>query len=179
MTSNARKRTCFSIGYGNEPIDRFIAVLHGCGIDTLVDVRSVPFSRWRPDFNKENLKKILADKRIKYIWMGDRLGGRYTDPALLNPDGSVNYRKVQETEKFREGITGLLALIGSGKVVALICAERDPERCHRFLLVAPALMAAGARVVHVLGDGTLKDHGELAGSWSGNRQVDLSGEPVV
>jgi len=91
--------------------------------------------------------------------MGDQLGGRYTDPALLLPDGTVDYRKVQETEQFRKGIGRLLEIIAGGTLVALMCAEKEPEQCHRFLLIAPILEEAGVRVVHVRGDWTLQDHG--------------------
>jgi uncharacterized protein (DUF488 family) len=90
--------------------------------------------------------------------MGDRLGGRYTDPGLLFPDGTVDYRKVQETELFKEGIGRLLAIISSGKKIALMCAEKEPEKCHRFILISPVLQSKEISVVHIRpNDPVLKD----------------------
>lgn len=149
MSQDLQTRKCFTIGYGNEPAGRFIASLHRNGIDTVVDVRTTPYSKFRPDFNRENLSKILASGNISYRYLGDTLGGRYTNPALLLPDGSVDYRKVRETGRFRDGIVQLIAIISSGKTVALLCAEKEPERCHRSLLVAPGLVEKGVEVIHI------------------------------
>jgi uncharacterized protein (DUF488 family) len=179
MTHQPQPEQCFTIGHSNHPIDRFIEIVRNAGIDTIIDVRSTPYSRFSPQYNRQNLERSLTEHGISYVFMGDTLGGRYTDSTLLLPHGMVDYRKVRETEQFKEGIGRLRGIIASGKAVALMCAEKEPERCHRFLLIAPVLEGAGVRVVHVLGDGTLKDHAELAGSSSGNGQVDLSGETVV
>jgi uncharacterized protein (DUF488 family) len=158
MTHPPQSDQCFTIGHGNYPIDRFIDILRHIGIDIIIDVRSTPYSRFNPQFNRENLEKSLKERAIGYLFMGDRLGGRYTEPGLLFPDGTVNYRKVQETEQFRKGIGRLLELITGDKLVALMCAEKDPELCHRSLLIAPALNKTGVRVVHVRADGTLQEH---------------------
>jgi uncharacterized protein (DUF488 family) len=161
MSHQQQSEHCFTIGHWNTPIDLFIDTVRSAGIDTIIDVRSSPYSRFNPHFNRENLEKSLRERDMDYRFMGDRLGGRYTDPGLLFPDGTVNYRKVQDTEHFREGISRLLAVISHGKTIALMCAEKEPERCHRFLLIAPVLEEAGVRVVHVRGDGTLQDHAVL------------------
>ena len=150
---------CYTVGHSTHPVDRFISLLHQTGIDTVIDVRSTPYSRFNPQFNRQNLEKSLTEEHIKYEFFGDRLGGRYTDPALLLPNGTVDYRKVQDTEQFKKGIGRLMEIIASGKLVALMCAEKEPEKCHRFLLIAPILEEAGVRVVHVRGDGTFQDHG--------------------
>ena len=159
MTHQPQPKHCFTIGHGNNPIDLFIGSVRTAGIDTIIDVRSSPYSRFNPHFNRENLEKSLKERDIHYQFMGDLLGGRYTDPSRLFPDGTVDYRKVQDTELFKEGISRLLAIISGGKTIALMCAEKEPEQCHRFLLIAPILEEAGVRVVHVRGDGTFQDHG--------------------
>ena len=173
---------CFTIGYGNYPIDRFVGILQNVGIDTIIDVRSLPYSRFNPHFNRENLEKSLKEKDIQYQFMGDRLGGRYTDPALLFPDGAVNYRKVQDTELFKEGISRLLSIISGGKMIALMCAEKEPERCHRFALISPALQSKGVRVIHIQPEGKLQANEnlerELVDSFFDTLQVSISGEPV-
>jgi uncharacterized protein (DUF488 family) len=182
MTLQSQSKQCFTIGHGNYPIDRFIEILRHIGIDTIIDVRSTPYSRFNPHFNRENLEKSLRKKDVDYRFMGDRLGGRYTDPGLLFPDGTVNYRKVQETKFFKEGIGQLISIISSGKTIALMCAEKEPERCHRFALISPVLQAIGISVVHIRADGNLQANEdlerEMIDSFFGNKQVDLSSEPV-
>jgi uncharacterized protein (DUF488 family) len=161
MTDQPRLNQCYTIGHSNHGIDRFLELLQDTGTDTVIDVRSTPFSRFNPQFNRKNLEKSLKERAIGYIFMGDQLGGRYTDPSLLLPDGTVDYRKVQETERFREGISRLLAVISCGKTIALMCAEKEPERCHRFALISPVLQAKGISVVHIRPEGKSQANKEL------------------
>jgi len=182
MMNQPQPKQCFTIGYGDYPIDRFITVLQNISIDVIIDVRSSPYSRFNPHFNRENLDKSLKEKDIEYQFMGDRLGGRYTDPGLLFPDGTVDYRKVMDTELFREGTSQLLSLIASGKTIALMCAEKEPERCHRFALIAPVLQSKGISVIHIRPDMKLQTNGDLEremdSSFFDTSQVSITGEPV-
>ena len=124
----------------------------------------------------------MKEHNIDYLFMGDRLGGRYSDPGLLFPDGNVDYRKVQDTERFKEGIGQLLSIIGTGKMIALMCAEKEPERCHRFALISPVLQSMGISVVHIRPEGKLQANEdlerELVDSFFDTSQVSISGEPV-
>jgi uncharacterized protein (DUF488 family) len=175
-------KTCYTIGYGNSPFDDFVARLTAAGIDTVIDVRSSPYSRFNPGFRRENLELSLAGHRIGYRYLGDKIGGRQADPVLLNPDGTVNYTKVRDTEKFREGIDAVLAIIADGKTAALMCAETEPERCHRFALVTPALQARGVAVIHIRPGGSLQPNEELervmVARFFDTKQARLTGEPV-
>ena len=136
MMHQPQPKQCYTIGYGNYPIDRFITFLQNIRCDVIIDVRSFPYSRYNLYFNRENLEKSLNRSEIGYRYMGDKIGGRYTNSGLLFPDGTVNYRKVQNTEKFQEGINKVLSIISSGKKIALMCAEKEPEQCHRFALIS-------------------------------------------
>lgn len=107
MMHQPQQKQCFTVGYGNFPIDRFITFLQNVSIDVIIDVRSSPYSRFNPLFNRENLEISVSLSDIGYRYLGDKIGGRYTDPGLLFPDGTVNYQKVQNTEKFQEGIKEL------------------------------------------------------------------------
>ncbi|MDO8874288.1 MAG: DUF488 domain-containing protein [Methanoregula sp.] len=182
MMRQPQPKQCFTIGYGNYPIDLFITYLQNVSIDIIIDVRSSPYSRFNLHFNRENLENSLHWRDIGYRYMGDRIGGRYLDPGLLFPDGTVNYRKVQDTEKFQEGITDLLSIISSGKTVALMCAEKEPERCHRFALISPVLQAKGISVIHIRPEGKEQPNEdlerELVDSFFDMSQVSVTGEPV-
>ena len=182
MTIQPQGKKCFTIGYGNYPLDLFITFLQNVSIDLIIDVRSSPYSRFNPHFNRENFDKSLKEKNIQYQFMGDRLGGRYTAPGLLFPDGTVDYRKVRDTELFRKGISQILSIIASGKTIALMCAEKEPERCHRFALIAPVLQSKGISVIHIRPEMKLQTNEdlerELVSSFFDTSQISITSEPV-
>jgi uncharacterized protein (DUF488 family) len=182
MMYQPQPKQCFTIGYGNYPIEQFITVLQKISIDVIIDVRSSPYSRFNPHFNREKLENSLREDNVDYWYMGNKIGGRYSHPNLLFPDGTVNYRKVQDTEKFQEGINDLLSIISSGKKIALMCAEKEPERCHRFALISPVLQSKAISVIHICHDMKLKTNEDLernlVDSFFDTSQVSLSCEPV-
>jgi len=148
----------------------------------IIDVRSSPYSRFNPHFNREKLEKTLKMNDINYRYMGDKIGGRYSNPNLVFPDGYGNYREVQETEKFQEGINEVVSIISGGKRIALMCAEKEPERCHRFTLISPVLQSRGISVIHIRPDMKLQANEdlerELINSIFDTSQVSITGEPV-
>lgn len=147
-----------TIGHSNHPLEVFLRLLGGQGVNVLADVRSAPYSRFNPQFNREPLAATLSRKGIEYMYFGAELGGRPKDPACYE-DGRVCYRRVAETRSFREGIAQVLDAAAQHRVV-LMCAEREPLDCHRTLLVAPALDAQGVEVQHILADGTLENQAD-------------------
>lgn len=182
MMHQMQPNQCFTIGYGNYSIDQFITVLQKISIGMIIDVRSSPFSRFNPHFNRGNLENSLITNNVEYRYLGDKIGGRYSNPNLLFPDGTVNYRKVQDTEEFKEGINNVLSIISRGKKIALMCAEKEPERCHRFALISPALRSKGISVIHIRPDVRLQANEdlerELIDSFFDTSQVSITGEPV-
>jgi uncharacterized protein (DUF488 family) len=182
MMHQPQPKQCFTIGYGNYPIDRFITFLQDISIDVIIDVRSSPYSRFNPHFNRENLENSLNRSDIGYQYMGEQIGGRYSDPGLLFPDGTVDYRKVRDTQRFREGISQILSIIPSGKTIALMCVEKEPERCHRFALISPVLQSKGISVIHIRPEMKLQTNEdlerEMVDSFFDTSQVSITGEPV-
>lgn len=138
----------YTIGYGDRDLDRFIAVLEANAIAYLLDVRSAPYSRFKPEFSKAALAKALADHGIRYVYVGDSLGGRPDDPTCY-VDGRVDYAIVRTKEFFRRGIARVEAAHRQHLRVALMCSEGRPEECHRTRLIGEALVAQGTPVVHI------------------------------
>ncbi len=114
----------FSIGSGNEDLNSFINRLKKWDIKCLVDLRSQPYSRYVPHFNRESLSDSLKKAEIDYMYYGDKLGGR-------PPEG---FEKFRTSHRFRENIDLLLSQI-EGKVTALMCTEFDITKCHRRFIV--------------------------------------------
>jgi len=148
--------TVFTIGHSVHPIDLFVGLLQGAGVTALADVRSVPFSRFQPQFNRPALRQALADAKIAYVFLGDELGARSKDPDCYE-DGRIQYPRLAKTALFQAGIDRVLR----GKAeysVALMCAEKEPLECHRTLLVARELDERGVPVVHLHADEDHESH---------------------
>lgn len=146
---------CFTVGHSNHEVIHFIELLKIHKINCLGDVRSSPYSKFTPQFNKENLDAELKKNKILYVYLGNKIGGRYLDSSLLYPNGVVNYNKVMEQEEFCAGINNVIGNIKKGLRIALMCAEKNPLDCHRFLLVARALSNKGVKVKHILESGEM------------------------
>lgn len=144
-----------TIGHSIYEIDDFIFLLKKYKIDTIVDVRSTPYSRFASQFNKESLKHYLNDNNIYYIFMGDLLGARYEDKDLLFDDGKVDFKKVQQTKSFQEGIDRLEKGITKGHNISLMCSEKEAFDCHRFGLISEFLTKKSIKVNHLYPDKVL------------------------
>jgi uncharacterized protein (DUF488 family) len=143
----------FTLGHSSHAIERLVELLRLHGMETVADVRTHPHSRFAPQFNSGPLRAALARSGLGYVHL-PALGGRPDDPALLQPDGTPDYDRIQASAAFLGGIEELLALAQTRRVV-LLCAEGDPMECHRERLIAPVLRARGVTVRHILPDGTL------------------------
>ena len=150
--------TVFTIGHSTHGLGRFIALLKLHDITALGDVRSKPYSRVNPQFNRENLKKDLEAVGIAYVFLGKELGARSEDPSCYD-GGRVQYDRLALTERFKHGLERVQD--GMSKYnLALMCAEKEPLECHRTLLVARHLSALGIPIQHILADGRLESHAE-------------------
>jgi uncharacterized protein (DUF488 family) len=141
-----------TIGHSVLQTGELIRLLAVNRIETVVDVRSIPFSKKAPQFNKSVLEVNLKDASIEYRYAGQFLGG-YPDGYTSTPRTSLDWKNLSERPDFIRGIRRLIE-IASETRVAILCAEENPYRCHRHLLIAPALMEAGVRVVHLRHDGS-------------------------
>jgi len=139
----------YTIGHSTHTLDKFYEMLREYKIDVLVDVRSIPFSKYASQFNQDNLKTFLKSKNIYYIFMGSNLGARWNNKNLIFEDGKVNFEKVRRTKEFQEGIKRLEKGIQKGYRIALMCSEKEALDCHRFVLISPVLDDLGYEVFHI------------------------------
>ena len=155
------KPLLYTIGHSDHSVEEFVGLLARYQITTVIDVRSQPYSRWVPQFDKQALAEELAQQGLEYLFMGDTLGGRPEDPTLYDPSdshGRPNYDRLAETRSFAEGILQLEKK-ARRSTVCIMCSEGDYKQCHRSLLITPRLLGDGFRVLHIRPDGeTVEAH---------------------
>jgi uncharacterized protein (DUF488 family) len=156
MTDIVQDRpTVFTIGHSNHSSEHFLALLRGAGITAVADVRSIPRSRRWPHFSRARIERWLADAGIAYVFLGAELGGKPADPALLRQE-RPDYELMAATPSFQAGLERVLDGAAHYRL-ALMCAEREPLDCHRFLLVSRHLRER-AVLRHILADGSIEPH---------------------
>jgi uncharacterized protein (DUF488 family) len=153
--------TIFTIGHSNYTLGDFFKVIETYSINCLVDVRSSPYSKYVPQYNKDKITPEVLGRNLKYVYKGKQLGARQSNPDLLFPEGGVDYQKVELTAGFIQGISEAIDLISSKGQVALLCAEKDPFFCHRFILLGRALKKQGIVVQHILQNNAVCDQDSL------------------
>jgi uncharacterized protein (DUF488 family) len=141
----------FTVGHSNHEPEAFLALLRRHGVTAVADVRSSPYSRRLPHFSRSHLEATLRSHGIAYVFLGQELGGRPSDPALYHAEGWADYERIRETEAFRRGVDRVLSGLDR-YAVALMCGEEDPLDCHRGLMVTPALKALGLPPRHIRRD---------------------------
>ena len=151
----------FTIGHSTRPVEEFAALLVAAEVRLVVDVRSVPRSRFNPQFNRDALPASLAAHGIAYEHLA-ALGGLRGTQRDVSPTVNAfwenasfhNYADYAMSDEFR---SGLRTLRESGKTArsCVMCAETLWWRCHR-RIIADYLIAAGEDVFHILGEGHIE-----------------------
>lgn len=143
----------YSIGHSNVEMSDFTALLSRCEIETLVDARSQPYSRYSPHFSRDALRRSITAAGIEYVFMGDQLGGRPEgEEFYLN--GKADYDAIETAPFYLEGIARLLEIASSSRA-AFMCSEADFKKCHRYHLITRTLVRRGVSVFHILHTGDL------------------------
>jgi uncharacterized protein (DUF488 family) len=151
----------YTIGHSNYLTKYFLSLLKKHGITCVVDVRSVPFSKYTPQYNKDDLKKFLHENKVYYIFMGEELGARRSDKLLYSSDGTLDFEKVNKTSLFQSGIDRIKSGIEKGYNIAVMCTEKDPIECHRNILVARELYRQNIEIHNILESGKIETQEQI------------------
>ena len=146
----------FTIGHSTHSIDALLKLLSAHHIEAVADVRSAPYSRFNPQFNRKEFQTALSDIGVRYVFLGKELGARSDDAACYTGD-KVQYDRLAKTTLFQSGLNRILEGAKSYRI-AMMCAEKDPLECHRTILVARELLRRGVDVTHILADGSTETH---------------------
>lgn len=152
MVSDWAGLRIFSIGHSTRPQEELISILQAHGVRTLVDVRTVPRSRTNPQFNREELERVIPRAGMRYVHLAalgglrHGLGARSPNTAWRNASFR-GYADHMQTPEFEEGLRALREIASEGPA-AVMCAEALRWRCHR-TLIADALFARGVVIEHI------------------------------
>jgi uncharacterized protein (DUF488 family) len=143
----------YTIGHSNAELSDFLSLLCRYEIQTLVDARSQPYSRYSPHFSRDPLRRSISDAGIEYVFLGDLLGGRPEGEEFYT-GGKADYDAIENAPFYIEGIERLLE-IAARRRAALMCSEADFKKCHRYNLITRTLARRGIDVFHILHTGDL------------------------
>ncbi|MDE2345482.1 MAG: DUF488 domain-containing protein, partial [Gammaproteobacteria bacterium] len=78
------KPVIFTIGHSNRSIEDFIQLLQVHGVESLVDIRTIPKSRHNPQFNLDALKQSLQLVQIRHLYIKSLGGLRHAARNSVN-----------------------------------------------------------------------------------------------
>ena len=153
-----QRKLIYTIGHSTHEAEKFVSLLQRYRVDLLIDVRSIPYSRWNPQYNRENLIETLQEHGIDYEFLGRELGARSEDSNCYE-NNRVSYKLLAISSEFQSGIEKIKRLVDC-RTLALVCAEKEPLVCHRAILVARVLETDEYDVLHILENGEVQTHSE-------------------
>lgn len=173
------KKPLYTIGHGNRKSEDFLALLKEFGIEYLIDVRSQPYSKFNPQYNQNELKFFLERNGIKYVFMGDNIGGRPKDTSCYDDEGKVDYEAVKTKEFFINGVERLKTAYNKDINVVIMCSESKPCECHRSKLIGRVLNTENIILKHIDENGKVKDQATVINELNkGLSAIDLFGNPI-
>lgn len=153
--------TIHTIGHGNRPLEELIALLRNAGVERLVDVRAFPASRRHPHFARAALERTLPEAGVAYVWEGTALGGRRR-PSRDSPNialRNASFRAYADHMMGPAYQAALEQLIAGARdhATAIMCAERLPWHCHRYL-ISDTLVVRDVTVLHLVSEAASRSH---------------------
>ena len=160
----------YTIGHGNRSLAAFLELLQRYEIAHVIDVRSQPYSRYTPHFSRAALEHSLKEHHIRYVFMGDTLGGRPKDASCYRED-KPQYDIIRTRPFYLQGIARLRIAWEKQLCVALLCSEAKPQECHRSKLIGNTLIEQQIQVSHIDEGGYCKDQQAINMLLTGGQQL--------
>jgi len=155
----------YTIGHSTHKIEHFLGLLMSYKISRLVDIRSVPYSRYNPQYNRECLKKEIIRNNIEYIYMGEKLGGKPQNLSIDTGSSDVNFifELIRKSREFQVGIYELTGMCDNDKFLSIMCAEENPFNCHRFHLISSYIVKnyPQTEIIHIRGNGSIEKNSDI------------------
>lgn len=151
----------YTIGLGNKSIEELIGEIRKHNIEYVIDIRSKPYSKYNPHHNKETLSNDLEKAGMKYLYLGNLLGGLPDDQSCYTADRKIDYEKVKEKEFFKTGLSRIVNADKKGIKIVMMCSEKEPAKCHRSKMIGVELQKLGIEVCHIVDIDTILSQNEV------------------
>lgn len=143
----------YALGHSNYSFEKFITIIKEYNLNCVVDIRSIPYSKYNVQYNKEDFSKRLKELGYTYIYMADQFGVKRDDKSSYNSEGYADFDKVRLEKSFRRGIERLKDGCKKGYRIVLLGAVQEPIRCPRAILVGRELEKEGFDVRYIVHEG--------------------------
>lgn len=169
----------YSIGYGNRSWQSFLNLLKVKKCEFLIDVRSSPYSKFNQSFSRESLLTLCKEAGIRYVFMGDTLGGKPSSDEYFDSSGKIDYIKLSETREFQFGISRLITANNKKLVSFIVCSELRPQDCHRAKLIGATLKEHGVEIIHIDESGKDISQEEVIARLTGGQDDIFGSTPII
>lgn len=143
----------YALGHSNYSFEKFITIIKEYNLNCIVDIRSIPYSKYNVQYNKEDFSKRLKELGYTYIYMADQFGVKRDDKSSYNSEGYADFDKVRLEKSFRRGVERLKDGCKKGYRIVLLGAVQEPIRCPRAILVGRELEKEGFDVRYIVHEG--------------------------
>lgn len=143
----------YALGHSNYSFEKFITIIKEYNLNCVVDIRSIPYSKYNVQYNKEDFSKRLKELGYTYIYMADQFGVKRDDKSSYNSEGYADFDKVRLEKSFRRGIERLKDGCKKGYRIVMLGAVQEPIRCPRAILVGRELEKEGFDVRYIVHEG--------------------------
>lgn len=175
----------YSIGHGQKSFDELMIELLSFDISFLIDVRSIPFSKWASQFNRGVIETSLGENNIRYVYLGDVIGGRPLNDSCYDDEGYFDYQKMALMPQFITGLRRLILANEQHLKVAVMCSEANPAECHRSKLIGRELFfGADIAMAHIIAPSKIRTQVDIMteldlnkGNWPNGDIFNPSPEP--
>ena len=150
----------YTIGYAGKSIEDFLICLQKYKINYIIDIRSIPYSKYYTMYNKENIEEILRQNYINYLYLGEEFGAKRENDLdvykpLIDYQGNkiqiLSYMHVYKRDSFKEGVRTIFSLLkNSNNNICFMCGEKDPFNCHRSFMVAQYFYKKKIDCLHII-----------------------------
>ncbi len=146
----------YTIGYSAFDVRQMTDVLSTYGINLIIDVRSLPYSTYYPDYNKEALERFLKENSIYYRNYAQEFGAQQMEKQFFADEGFLDFELFAKSDRFLHGFKKIQANIDKNYTISLMCAEKDPAECHRSIMITRVFAKSGFFIKHILHDGKIE-----------------------
>lgn len=160
----------YTIGYSPFfEVEKLTNKLKELDIFAVFDIRTFPYSNAFPQYDEPYFKPYLKKQNIKYKFLGDYVGGLIVKKEVQK--GVNCLYDLTKNPKIKKGLN-FLYKVSKNKNTVIMCAEKSPFDCHRFLAIGALLhFYTNLKVYNIL-ENSVSEFGETIKTWKNEQKLE-------